>query len=66
MKARTIIVCLVAALALGFYLGAVSGAFAVTQADKPRDPPPAGDQFDEGPVLVRLPAAHLAPFRFIF
>ncbi|MCO7567794.1 hypothetical protein NJI34_00105 [Pseudomonas sp. S 311-6] len=66
MKARTIIVCLVAALALGFYLGAVSGAFAVTQAEKPRDPPPAGDQFDEGPVLVRLPGASTNHIRYIF
>lgn len=66
MKARTLIVCLVAALALGFYIGSVSGAFAVTGAEQHISPPPAGDQFDEGPVLVRLPGASTTATRFIF
>ncbi|UXZ44533.1 hypothetical protein [Pseudomonas soli] len=66
MKARTITICIIAALALGFYFGSVAGAFSVTQADKPRDPPPAGDQFEEGPVLVRMPDASNSTTRFIF
>lgn len=66
MKARTIIVCGVALAALAFWLGAVSGAFAVTGAEQHINPPPAGDQFDEGPVLVRLPGASTTATRFIF
>ncbi len=31
-----------------------------------QQPPPAGDQFEEGPVLARLPSAHLAPVRYVF
>lgn len=61
--------CLTAA-AFAFLIGVVLTIYAinhrVTQADDQRPPPPAGDQFDEGPVLARLPATHLAPVRFIF
>ncbi|KPM67567.1 hypothetical protein HB13667_05850 [Pseudomonas putida] len=61
--------CLTAA-AFAFLIGVVLTIYAtnhrVTQADDQHPPPPAGDQFDEGPVLARLPAAHLAPVRFIF
>ena len=66
MKFRTIIVCCLALVALAFYLGAVAGAFAVTQADPPNNPPPAGDQLDEGPTPVRAPSTDLAPARYIF
>lgn len=66
MKTRSAIICIIAALALGFYFGAVGGAFSVTQTEKPRDPPPAGDQFEEGPVLVRMPGASHTTTRFIF
>ena len=66
MKARTITICIIAALALGFYFGAVGGAFSVTQDEKPRDPPPAGEQFEEGPVLVRMPGTSATIVRFIF
>lgn len=61
--------CLTAA-AFAFLIGVVLTIYAtnhhVTQADDQHPPPPAGDQFDEGPVLARLPAAHLAPVRYIF
>lgn len=60
--------CLTAA-AFAFLIGVILAGYATTnrisQADD-QHPPPAGDQFDEGPVLARLPAAHLAPVRFIF
>ena len=61
--------CLTAA-AFAFLIGVVLTIYAtnhrVSQADDQQPPPPAGDQFDEGPMLARLPAAHLAPVRFIF
>ncbi|MGH8381787.1 hypothetical protein [Pseudomonas sp.] len=65
MKVRTIIVCLVAALVLGFYIGTIAGAFAGTQAEEQHQPP-TGDQFDDGTVLARLPSANLVTARFIF
>lgn len=61
--------CLTSA-AFAFLIGVVLTIYAtnhrVAQANDQPPPPPAGDQFDEGPVLARLPAAHLAPVRFIF
>ncbi|WP_420170423.1 hypothetical protein ACN99C_17935 [Pseudomonas alloputida] len=61
--------CLTAAT-FAFLIGVVLTIYAtnhrVAQADEQQPPPPAGDQFDEGPVLARLPAAHLSPVRFIF
>lgn len=61
--------CLTAA-AFAFLIGVVLTIYTtshrVGQADDQHPQPPAGDQFDEGPVLARLPAAHLAPVRFIF
>lgn len=61
--------CLTAA-AFAFLIGVVLTIYAtnhrVAKADDQHPPPPAGDQFDEGPVLARLPAANLAPVRFIF
>jgi len=69
MKHTTVIWCCLTAAAFAFLIGVVLTIYAtnqrVTQADD-QHPPPAGDQFDEGPVLARLPAAHLAPVRFIF
>lgn len=66
MKARTVFWCCLTAASLAFYLGTISGALAVTQNDHPITPPPAGDQFNDGPVLVRLPGAHLPTTRYIF
>ncbi|MNM07801.1 hypothetical protein D3C81_178560 [compost metagenome] len=61
--------CLTAA-AFAFLIGVVLTIYATNQrvahADDQHPPPPAGDQFNEGPVLARLPEAHLAPVRFIF
>lgn len=61
--------CLTSA-AFAFLIGVVLTIYAtnhrVAQADDQQPPPPAGDQFDEGPVLARLPAAHLGPVRFVF
>ena len=61
--------CLTAA-AFAFLIGVVLTIYAtnhrVAQADDQHPPPPAGDQFDEGPVLARLPAPQLYPVRFIF
>ncbi|WP_433886913.1 hypothetical protein [Pseudomonas vranovensis] len=65
MKARTITVCLVAALVLGIYIGTIAGAFAGPRAEEQHQLP-TGDQFDEGPVLARLPSANPAAVRFIF
>ncbi len=67
-------ICLTAA-SFAFLGGVASGALStstalscriVGQAEDYQPPPPAGDQFDEGPVLARLPGAHLARVRFIF
>lgn len=61
--------CLTAA-AFAFLIGVILAGYAnsnrISQADDQHPPPPAGDQFDEGPVLARLPATHLAPVRYIF
>lgn len=61
--------CLTAA-AFAFLIGVVLTIYAtnrrVAQADDQHPPPPAGDQFDEGPMLARLPAPQLYPVRFIF
>lgn len=60
--------CLTAA-AFAFLIGVVMGAYSttsrVTQAENQHQPPPAGDQFNEGPVLVRMPVA-ITTTRFIF
>lgn len=66
MKTRTVFWCCLTAASLAFYIGTIAGAFAVTQNDHPVSPPPAGDQFEEGPVLVRLPGASITTTRFIF
>ncbi|MDH0042413.1 hypothetical protein [Pseudomonas juntendi] len=56
--------------AFAFLIGVLLTIYAtnprVAQADDQHPPPPAGDQFDEGPVLARLPAPQLYPVRFIF
>lgn len=41
-------------------------AHAEHQPEPVRTQAPAGDQFNEGPVLVRLPSAHLSTTRYIF
>lgn len=61
--------CLTSA-AFAFLIGVTLAGFAtshrITQAEDQHQPPPAGDQFDEGPVLARLPEPQLSPVRFIF
>ena len=70
MKPITVFWACVTAAAFAFLIGVLMGAKAstdyVSQAEDQHPPPPAGDQFDEGPVLARLPAGHLAPVRYIF
>lgn len=66
MKARTVIWCCLTAASIAFYIGTIAGAFAVTQNDHPISPPPAGDQFEEGPTLARAQSSDLAPARYIF
>lgn len=60
--------CLTSA-AFAFLIGVVLTGYAtnnrISQADDQHPPPPAGDQFDEGPVLVRLPGTS-SNVRFIF
>ena len=69
MKPTTIVIACVTAALVGFLIGAVLGAFSVTgqaaSAAKTHYPPPTGDQFREGPVLVRLPGASTTT-NFIF
>lgn len=61
--------CLTAA-AFALLIGVVLTIYAtnhrVAQADDQHPPPPAGDQFDEGPVLTRLPGTNTNTVRFIF
>ena len=70
MKHTTVFWLCLTSAAFAFLFGVILAGYAtnhrVTQADDQHPPPPAGDQFDEGPVLARLPAAHLSPVRFIF
>jgi hypothetical protein len=70
MKPLTVFwVCLTSA-AFAFLIGVVLTIYATTNrvahADDQHPQPPAGDQFDEGPVLARLPVTQLYPVRFIF
>lgn len=59
--------CLTAA-ASAFLIGVVLTIYAtthrITQAEVQHPPPSAGEQFNEGPVLVRQPGA--STIRFIF
>ncbi|WPE28099.1 hypothetical protein PshuTeo1_38340 [Pseudomonas hunanensis] len=70
MKPLTVFWACLTAAAFAFLIGVVLTIYAtshrVAQADDQHPPPPAGDQFDEGPVLARLPAPQLYPVRFIF
>lgn len=74
MKPRTSYTVCVTTAALAFLLGVTSGRLPATstltcsinsQADGQVNPPPAGDQFSEGPVLVRLPSASTT-IKYIF
>ncbi|MEF9901492.1 MAG: hypothetical protein RR736_23785 [Pseudomonas sp.] len=60
--------CLTAA-AFAFLFGVVLTIYAtnqrMTQADE-QHPPPAGEQFSEGPVLARLPRTNTNHIRYIF
>ncbi len=66
MKPLAIALCCIASAAAAFNFGVMAATYNIVQAEQPRDPPPAGDQFDEGPVLVRMPGASAATSRFIF
>ena len=70
MKHTTVFWACLTAAAFAFLIGVVLTIYAtshrVAQADDQHPPPPAGDQFDEGPELARLPAPQLYPVRFIF
>lgn len=70
MKPTAVVWLCLTAAAFAFLIGVVLTIYAtnhrVSQADDQHPPPPAGDQFEEGPVLARLPAAHLARVRYIF
>ncbi|WP_267273779.1 hypothetical protein [Pseudomonas putida] len=70
MKPTAVVWLCLTAAAFAFLIGVVLTIYAtnhrVAQADDQHPPPPSGDQFDEGPVLARLPAAHLGPVRFVF
>ncbi|TXG96521.1 MAG: hypothetical protein E6R08_09310 [Nevskiaceae bacterium] len=74
MTARQVFwICLTAA-SFAFLGGVASGALSTSTALSCRivgqaedyQPPPAGDQFDEGPVLARMPSASPTQPRFIF
>ncbi|MNJ24047.1 hypothetical protein D3C77_184510 [compost metagenome] len=70
MRPVTVIWACLTAAAFAFLVGVVMGANSttnrITQAEDQHQPPPAGDQFEEGPVLVRLPGASTHTTRFIF
>lgn len=61
--------CLTSA-AFAFLIGVVLTIYAtnqsVTQTDDQHPPAPAGDQFDEGPVLARMPVMNSRGERYIF
>ncbi|MCO7513760.1 hypothetical protein NJF44_01100 [Pseudomonas guariconensis] len=73
MKYRVLFWCGLTAASIAFLGGVISGVWSATasiscrisQAEE-HNPPPAGDQFDEGPVLVRLPGASTNHIRYIF
>lgn len=75
MKTTTIMAIFLTCGAATFLIGSTLGIWTATgsfscritgHAEQTRYPPPAGDQFDEGPVLVRLPGASTTNVRFIF
>lgn len=74
MTARKLFWCCLTAASAAFLIGVASGSWSSnasigcrfnSQADE-QPKPPAGDQFDEGPTLVRAQSADLAPARYIF
>ncbi|MNJ46704.1 hypothetical protein D3C77_418420 [compost metagenome] len=60
--------CLTSA-AFAFLIGVTLAGYAnnhrITQAEH-QHPPPAGEQFSEGPVLARLPRTNTNHVRYIF
>lgn len=66
MNPLAIALCCIASASAAFNFGVMAATYNIVQAEQPRDTPPAGDQFSEGPVLVRLPSANAATSRFIF
>lgn len=74
MKPRTSYTVCVTTAALALQVGVTPGRLPAistptcsinSQADGQVNPPPTGDQFREGPVLVRLPGASTA-INYIF
>lgn len=63
MTFRTAIYCCLACAALAFLVGAVAGLSVAANEKQPR--PPAGQQFDDGPVIVRALGSQPLP-RFVF
>lgn len=75
MKTTTIMAIYLACGAATFLIGSTLGIWTATgsfscritsQAEQTSYPPPSGDQFDEGPVLVRQPGSGADSVRFIF
>lgn len=70
MRPLTVFWACLTSAAFAFLIGVILAGYAtnhrVTQADDQHPPPPAGDQFDEGPVLTRMPSASPTQPRFIF
>lgn len=75
MKLTTLMAIFLACGAATFLIGSTLGIWTATgsfschitsHAEQTSYPPPAGDQFDEGPVLVRLPGTSTNTTRFIF
>lgn len=75
MTARKAFWYAMTAASFAFWGGVASGALStstalscriVGQTEDYQPPPPAGDQFDEGPALARLPVHQRSPVRFIF
>lgn len=70
MRPLTVFWACLTSAAFAFLIGVILAGYAnsnrISQADDQHPPPPAGDQFDEGPVLVRLPGASTSTTRFIF
>lgn len=70
MRPLTVFWACLTSAAFAFLIGVILAGYAngnrISQADDQHPPPPAGDQFDEGPVLVRLPGTSGNTVRFIF
>lgn len=70
MRPLTVFWACLTSAAFAFLIGVILAGYAnsnrISQADDQHPPPPAGDQFDEGPVLARMPGANTSTVRYIF